>query len=92
MKGVTGGVKKLTDAELAQQDQFEAEFERSDFAPWAMLISLSKSDAARWSKPKMAAFLACLDRWTKRRAADGYEIRSEPLEGPGTMQWRAVKR
>lgn len=54
---------------------------------------LSKADGARlWRAKATPAFHARLDEWARRMAADGYEIRSEPEPGPGTMVWKAVKK
>lgn len=56
-------------------------------------VRLSKADGARlWRAKATPAFHARLDEWARRMAADGYEIRSEPEPGPGTMVWKAVKK
>ena len=93
-------------AEIGRQDQLEAEFDRNIFRPLALTgdgireerldageIRLSKSDAEHYTVDgSMRAFLACLARWAERMTAAGYTIVAEPLEGPGTMRWRAVQR
>lgn len=89
---VMGGVVKLEGAALAQQDQREAEFESGIFAN-ATEIRLSKADGERYARTpgQMAAFLACLARWARRMAEDGYRIVEAVEPGPGTMAWKAVK-
>ncbi len=92
---MTGGVKKLSGAQLAEQDQFEATFEAEMLGghgrPAKVTVRLSKGDAARYTKPQMAAFLAVLSRWARQLADDGYVIRAEPEAGPGTAKWVAYK-
>lgn len=59
----------------------------------SLTVKLSKADGARRAADgTMKAWLAALDRWARRMGDDGYEIRPEPLDGPGTMVWNAVKK
>jgi hypothetical protein len=67
--------------------------ERSEVIPTDTLeVSLSKSEGHQLVGPRMATFQGGLAAWARRMAADGYEIRSEPEPGPGTMVWKAVKK
>lgn len=55
-------------------------------------VTLSKGEAAEKSKNgTMAEFLADLAKWSEAMAMKGYTIVADPLEGPGTMRWRAVR-
>ena len=68
-----------------------ARIESKTIDPEALEVTLSKSEAAHLSKPQMASFLTELSAWAERRATQGYRIVADPLEGPGTMRWRAVR-
>lgn len=63
----------------------------AQFTPEAREIRLSKSDALKLTKAKeMPAFLNALSAWAERLGQEGFTIRAEPEEGPGTMVWRAI--
>ena len=61
------------------------------FEPKALVVTLSKGEAASMTPDSMRSFLADVAAWAERMAMDGYTIRADPDEGPGTMRWRAER-
>jgi hypothetical protein len=55
-------------------------------------VQLSKSLAVELAtQGYMHDFLAELGRWAEAKGTQGYTIEAAPLEGPGTMRWKAVR-
>ncbi len=55
-------------------------------------VQLSKALAVELaSSGHMTEFLAELGRWAEAKGTAGFRIEAAPLEGPGTMRWRALR-
>jgi hypothetical protein len=73
------------------KEQVALAWERRFFAPDALEVSLSKSDAAHRTVEQNAAFNRDLSTWAESMATKGYTIVPDPDAGPGTMYWRAKR-